>query len=71
MPQVVLLLIAGAGAIAGARWVAKQLDQLAEEARRAAAEAEQRAREARSGAARDLGVLELDPSTGQYRPKGR
>lgn len=71
MPQVVFFLLAGAGAIAASRWAARQLDRLAEEARRAAAEAERQAREARSGAARDLGALELDQATGQYRPKER
>lgn len=70
MPQFLLLMIAGAGAIAGARWAARKLDELAQEAQRAAAEAEQRAQSQRSGSARDLGTLELDPASGQYKPRG-
>lgn len=69
MPQFLLLMIAGAGAIAGARWAARKLDELAQEAQRAAAEAEQRAQAQRSGSARDLGTLELDAATGQYKPR--
>ncbi|MCB1513443.1 MAG: hypothetical protein KDJ18_01250 [Hyphomicrobiaceae bacterium] len=69
MPQVLLLLIAGAGAVAGARWLARNLESMAADARRMAEEAERKAEAARSGEARDLGKLEFDPSTGQYRPK--
>ena len=71
MPQFLLLMIAGAGAIAGARWAAKQLDRLAAEAQQAAAEAERRAQAQRAGSARDLGTLEFDPSSGQYKPRGQ
>ena len=69
MPQFLLLMLAGAGAVAGARWARKHLDKLAEEARRMAEEAERKAADARSGSARDLGTLEYDAATGQYRPK--
>ncbi len=71
MPQFLVLLLAGAGAVAGARWAAKQLDKMAAEARRMADEAERKAEAARSGKARDLGTLEYDSATGQYRPKTR
>lgn len=71
MPQFLVLLLAGAGAVAGARWAAKQLDKMAAEARRMADEAERKAEAARSGTARDLGTLEYDSATGQYRPKTR
>lgn len=69
MPQFLLLILAGAGAIAGARWASKQLDKMAQEAGRVAAEAEQKAQATRSTSARDLGQLEYDAATGQYRPK--
>ncbi|MGD9670419.1 MAG: hypothetical protein AB7U75_15485 [Hyphomicrobiaceae bacterium] len=69
MPQFLVLMLAGAGAIAGARWAARQLDRMAAEARRVAEEAERQAQAARSSAARNLGTLEYDAATGQYRPK--
>lgn len=69
MPQFLLLMIAGAGAIAGVRWAARKLDDLAQEAQRAAEVAEQRAQAQRSGSARDLGTLEFDAATGQYKPR--
>lgn len=70
MPQVMLLMIAGAGLYAGGRWALRQLERMAEETARAAEEMQQRAEDAaRSEAARDLGVLVFDPATGQYRPK--
>ena len=69
MPQFLVLLVAGAGALAGARWAARKLDNLAVQARRMAEEAEKRAEAARSNAARDLGSLEYDDVTVQYRPK--
>lgn len=69
MPQVVLLMIAGAGLVAGARWASRQLDRMAEEGRRAAEEMQRHADAARAHDARDLGQLVRDPSTGQYRPK--
>ncbi len=71
MPQFLVLLLAGAGTVAGARWAAKQLDKMAAEARRMAAEAERQGEAARSRRARDLGTLEYDATTGQYRPKAR
>lgn len=69
MPQFLILMVAGAGALAGARWAARKLDNLAAEARQMAAKAEERANATRSNAARDLGSLEYDTITGQYRPK--
>lgn len=69
MPQFLVLMLAGAGAVAGARWAARQLDKMAAEASRMAAEAERQAEAARSSKARNLGTLEFDRETGQYRPK--
>ncbi|MBL8564755.1 MAG: hypothetical protein JNM89_03455 [Hyphomicrobiaceae bacterium] len=70
MPQVVFLMIAGAGLYAGGRWAMRQLERMAAETARAAEEMRQHAEDAaRSDTARDLGALVLDPATGQYRPK--
>ncbi len=69
MPQFIVLMLAGAGAIAGARWAARQFDKMAAEARRMADETERKAQAARSATARDLGTLEYDKVSGQYRPK--
>ncbi|MCB1506175.1 MAG: hypothetical protein KDJ47_14450 [Hyphomicrobiaceae bacterium] len=69
MPQFLIFLVAGAGIAAGARWVARNLERAAEEARHMADEAERQAEAARSAKARDLGSLEYDTATGQYRPK--
>ncbi|MFN3868043.1 MAG: hypothetical protein ACK4MF_03125 [Hyphomicrobiaceae bacterium] len=70
MPQVLFLVVAGAGLYAAARWSYRQLERMAEETRRAAeAEMERQAEMARSEGARDLGKLVFDPATGQYRPK--
>lgn len=69
MPQFLIVMLAGAGAIAGARLAARALERVAQEARRAADEAERRAEAVRSAQARDLGTLEFDRATGQYRPR--
>lgn len=62
-------MLAGAGAIAGARWAARKFDHMARQARHMAQEAERQAQATRSASARDLGKLEYDVETGQYRPK--
>ncbi|MCB1520773.1 MAG: hypothetical protein KDJ37_09380 [Hyphomicrobiaceae bacterium] len=69
MPQAFLLALAGAGLYYGARFAARQLDRIAKEAERAAAEMKRRAEAQASEAARDLGTLEFDATTGQYRPR--
>jgi hypothetical protein len=69
MPQFLVLMLAGAGALAGARWAARKLDKMAAQAQRMAQEAERQAEATRSASARDLGKLEYDATTGQYRPK--
>ena len=65
MPQLVLLAAIGAGAYAGYRWLRRTAEQM--RADMTAAEVELRER---TGAARakDLGTLEYDPATGQYKP---
>jgi hypothetical protein len=67
MPQVVALMLAGAGLYAGYRWIARQLTQAAAEAARAQEEIARRAAEA-AGAPRDLGALEWDEKSGVYKP---
>lgn len=67
MPQVIALVLAGAGLYAGYRWVSREV-------RRALAAAEEAQEELRtraakvSGMSKDLGSLEWDEETGVYRP---
>lgn len=67
MPQVIALVLAGAGLYAGYRWVSREV-------RRALAAAEEAQEELRtqaakvSGMPKDLGSLEWDEETGVYRP---
>lgn len=67
MPQIVLL-IAGAGLLAGARWLAREMQTRAAEAERAAAEARRGAAEHAQGP-KDLGTLEWDADARVYRPR--
>lgn len=67
MPQVIALVLAGAGLYAGYKWIAKQLTTAAEDAARAREELARRAAEA-AGAPKDLGVLEWDEKSGVYKP---
>lgn len=66
MPQLVILLAAGAGLVAGYKWLAREVQRQQDAAARR--EEEQRTSEA-SGAARDLGELEWDEAAQAYRPK--
>lgn len=68
MPQVLILMVAGAGAYAGYKWLAREIAKHAERAARAAEEMRNRAAEA-AGRPRDLGALEFDPDQKVYRPK--
>lgn len=67
MPQLVAIAVIGAGLVAGYKWAAKKM----EEARIAAerAETELRRQAAQAGEPKDLGMLELDPASGEYRPR--
>lgn len=69
MPQVVALILAGAGLYAGYRWLARQLIRNAEEAQRQHEELARKAAEA-TGLPKDLGTLEWDESAGVYKPRG-
>jgi hypothetical protein len=65
MPQLVLLAAVGAGAYAGYRWLRRTVEQMQADVK--AAEVEMKERRG-AAVAKDLGVLELDPTSGQYRP---
>ncbi|HEX7076346.1 MAG TPA: hypothetical protein VF226_20100 [Hyphomicrobiaceae bacterium] len=62
MPQVIALLLAGAGLYAGCRWVSREVRR----ALATAQEAEERLRQ--QSAPKDLGSLEWDAEAGVYRP---
>jgi predicted negative regulator of RcsB-dependent stress response len=68
LPQLIALAVLGAGALAGYRWVAKQVSA----AKDAADAAEAKLREAaeqRANAPRDLGQLEWDEVSQVYKPR--
>ncbi|MEZ5844494.1 MAG: hypothetical protein R3D27_12295 [Hyphomicrobiaceae bacterium] len=67
MPQLIVLGVIGAGALVGLRALSRYTRRIAEAAERAAARAEAERRAAREP--RDLGSLEIDPSSGEYRPR--
>jgi len=71
MPQLIVLVLAGAGLAAGYRWLARQAEGVAGDLKKA----EEALRRRTSGAplaegesARDLGTLEWDEQAGVYRP---
>jgi hypothetical protein len=67
MPQVIAVMLAGAGLYAGMKWLSRTFS---EAQRRAEAEARRQEAVARGAqAAKDLGTLELDPQSGVYRPR--
>lgn len=68
MPQLIALALLGAGALAGYRWIARQMDGARAAAERAEAE---RGKAAGSSAdePRDLGALEWDAAAGVYKPR--
>lgn len=62
MPQLVLLIAAGAGLYAGYKWLSAELRESARMAEEASA------RKAARAEPKDLGALEMDANTGVYRP---
>jgi hypothetical protein len=68
MPQVLALVIAGAGLYAGYKWVSRMVADAQQTARVREAELRE-AMARRGGAPKDLGTLELDPVSGVYRPR--
>lgn len=66
MPQLIVLTVIGAGAVAGYRWLSRQM--------RATALADEQSRRATEQATlrpKDLGQLEWDAENGVYRPRDR
>ncbi len=70
MPQVIALVIAGAGLYAGWKWVSRAVSDAQDALKRAETEANRREAMAR-GTPKDLGSLDYDPQTGVYRPRAK
>ena len=68
MPQLIALAVLGAGALAGYRWVAKQVNAAKDAADAAEAQLRKSA-EQRANAPRDLGQLEWDEVSQVYKPR--
>ena len=68
MPQLVALILVGAGLYAGFRWLTLELRRHAEEAARVSEEVRSRAAAA-ARTPKDLGALEWDERAGVYRPR--
>lgn len=66
MPHLVIAAVIGAGLFAGARFIARTAQRMAEEARRAQDDI---VRQASGAVEKNLGNLEYDPVTGVYRPE--
>jgi len=69
MPQVIALMVAGAGLYAGYKWISRLLTDTEETFRRA--EAEIRRHEETARVPKDLGSLDYDPQSGVYRPRSK
>lgn len=68
MPQLIAIAVIGAGIYAGYRWLSRKMVNAERAAMQAEAELRRRAAAA-TGEPRNLGALELDPATGEYRPR--
>jgi len=68
MPQLVAVMLAGAGIYAGLKWLSRTLERHAREAHRQTEEARRRATET-ARVAKDLGDLEYDPEARVYKPR--
>ena len=68
MPQIFAFALLGAGAVAGYRWVTRQVEAAKAAGERAEADL-RRAAEVMRNTPKDLGRLELDAATGVYRPR--
>lgn len=69
MPQVLALVLAGAGLYAGYKWVSRSLAEAQRMARVREAELREAMARGRGSSPKDLGTLEFDPATGVYRPR--
>jgi hypothetical protein len=68
MPQLMIAAVLGAGLYAGARFVARVAQKMADEARRTQ---DDLMRQATGAVEKNLGNLEYDPASGVYRPAKR
>ena len=68
MPQLIVLAVAGAGLIAGYKWVSKKVAAHMEAAEQMRAEA---ARQAAEAGPKEMGALEWDADAQAYRPVRR
>jgi predicted negative regulator of RcsB-dependent stress response len=68
VPQLIALAVLGAGALAGYRWVAKQVNAAKDAADAAEAQLRKAADQHASGP-RDLGQLEWDEVSQVYKPR--
>jgi type II secretory pathway component PulJ len=71
MPQVVLLAAIGGALYAGYRALARVSEAMTAELRRTEEAAARRRTDSDATAARDLGTLEFDPSSGVYKPTSK
>jgi hypothetical protein len=72
MPQLALVVLAGAGIYAGYRWLSRKMQAQLREAQRMMAEMEERERaRTQGGRVKDLGDLDYDPETRVYKPRGK
>lgn len=67
MPQLIVIGLVGVGALLGLRALSRYTRGVADAAERAAEKSAARRKAAREP--RDLGALERDPATGDYRPR--
>ena len=68
MPQLLLLLAAGAGLYTGYKWVSREVARATQAAEQAQSELRRRSA-GKDGSPKDLGALEWDEKAGAYRPK--
>ena len=69
MPQLFLLMAAGAGLYSAYRWVSREAEKASAAAERAQEELRKSTGAARAGSPKDLGPLVWDETAGAYRPK--
>ncbi len=69
MPQILILMAAGAGLYSAYRWISREADKATAEAERAKDDLRKTAGAARTGSPKDLGELVWDETAKAYRPK--
>ena len=69
MPQLLLLMAAGAGLYAGYKWISREVARATAAADRANEAVRRAAQSGGSASPKDLGELEWDDKAGLYRPK--